>query len=160
MLTGKRRLLILISILLCLFFCSCEAVRGEPDMIPDDYGQSKPSISVTFLNNVEEADIWILPQTEDNLNSSLWGTPTVAKMRVGEHKACTVSNEGTGRYIVRIIDLDQAYYAASDVVLDDGYTIRFEMEETKYDASITVLDQNGNAAFVKESVFEGVFGAN
>ena len=120
----------------------------------------KPSISVTFLNNVEEADIWILPQTEDNPNSSLWGTPTVSKMRVGEQKAVTVSDEGTSRYIVRIIDCDQAIYAASDVVLDDGYTIRFEMEETKYDASITVLDQNGNAAFVKESVFEGVFGAN
>jgi len=120
----------------------------------------KPSISVTFLNNVEEADIWILPQTEDNPNSSLWGTPTVSKMRVGEQKAVTVSDEGTGRYIVRIIDCDRAIYAASDVVLDDGYTIRFEMEETKYDASITVLDQNGNAAFVKESVFEGVFGAN
>lgn len=120
----------------------------------------KPSISVTFLNNVEEADIWILPQTEDNPNSSLWGTPTVSKMRVGEQKAVTVSDERTGRYIVRIIDCDQAFYAASDVVLDDGYTIRFEMEETKYDASITVLDQNGNAAFVKESVFEGVFGTN
>lgn len=160
MLTGKRRLLILISVLLCLFFCSCGAVQGEPDMIPNDHGHSKPSISVTFLNNVEEADIWILPQTEDNMNSSLWGTPTVSKMRVGEQKAVTVSDEGTGRYIVRIIDCDQAIYAASDVVLDDGYTIRFEMEETKYDASITVLDQNGNAAFVKESVFEGVFGAN
>ena len=149
MLTGKRRLLILTSVLLCLLFCSCGAVQGEPDMNPDNQSRSQSSISVTFLNNVEEADIWILPQTEDNLKTSLWGTPTVSKMRVGEQKAITISDEGTGRYIVRIIDSDQAFYAAG-----------FETDETKYDAAISVLDQNGDTVFVKENVFEGVFGAN
>ena len=160
MLTGKRRLLILTSVLLCLLFCSCGAVQGEPDMNPDNQSRPQSSISVTFLNNVEEADIWILPQTEDNLKTSLWGTPTFSKMIIGDQKTCTVSDEGTGRYIVRIIDCDQAFYAASDVVLNDGYMIRFETDETKYDASITVLNKNGAIVSSNENVFEGVFGAN
>ena len=160
MLTGKRRLLILTSVLLCLLFCSCGAVQGESDMNPDNQSRSQSSISVTFLNNVEEADIWILPQTEDNLKTSLWGTPTFSKMIIGDQKTCTVSDEGTGRYIVRIIDSDQAFYAAGDIPLEDGYTIRFQTDETKYDAAISVLDQNGDTVFVKENVFEGVFGAN
>ena len=73
MLTGKRRLLVLTSVLLCLLFCSCGAVRGEPDMNPDNQSRSQSSISVTFLNNVEEADIWILPQTAEKINKSQKG---------------------------------------------------------------------------------------
>lgn len=120
----------------------------------------KPSISVTFLNNVEEADIWILPQTEENLKTSLWGTPTISKMSVGEQKAVTIGDEGTGKYIIRIIDCDHAFYATSDLALDNSYTIRFETYETKYDAAITVLDKNGAIVSSNENVFEGVFGAN
>lgn len=156
---SKRLMLLPIIILLCLLFCSCGAGQGRADMNPTQ-SPLKPSISVTFLNNVEEADIWILPQTEENLKTSLWGTPTISKMSVGEQKAVTIGDEGTGKYIIRIIDCDHAFYATSDLALDNSYTIRFETYETKYDAAITVLDKNGAIVSSNENVFEGVFGAN
>ena len=158
--TDKRNLLILLSVLLCFLFCSCGTEQGETDMNPDHHDRPKTSISVTFLNNVDDADIWILPRTEDNLKTSLWGTPTISKLRIGEQKSCAVNSEGTGRYIIRIIDSNHAYYAAGDVILDDGYMIRFQSDETKYEATIAISDKDGKAVSSYENVFQGTLGAN
>ena len=148
-----------ILLIICLFLCSCKEEQGESNMNQLNETESKGA-SVTFINDVEEADIWIIPQTEENLNSSVWGTPTFSKMRAGEKETHILSDEGTGKYIVRIIDTDQAYYASNDIVLDNHYTVRFETDGAKYDAQIVVLDEKGNIVSSFENVFEGVFGAN
>ena len=116
------------------------------------------TVSVTFVNEVEEADIWILPQTEENLKTSLWGTATVSKLKAGEKKAVSVNDNGDGQFIVRIIDVGGAYYAASGVSLQNGYTIRFKTEDAMYESAIEVVDENGVLLFSKQA-FQGVFGA-
>ena len=63
------------------------------------------------------------------------------------------------KYIVRIIDTDKAYYSASDITLDDGYTVRFQTDETKFEAVIEVLDQSSEVVSSGKA-FRGVFGAN
>ena len=70
-------------------------------------------ISVTFVNGVEDADIWILPQTDENLGTTLWGTPTLKDSVKDTIGTCRIEG-GAENYIVRIIDADEAYYAARD----------------------------------------------
>ena len=119
--------------------------------------EPKNTISVTVVNDVEEADIWILPQNERNLKTSLWGTATIRKLIVGGSSAVSVGV--SEKYIVRIIDTDKAYYSASDITLDDGYTVRFQTDETKFEAVIEVLDQSSEVVSSGKA-FRGVFGAN
>ena len=40
----------------------------------------RESLCVTFVNNVETADVWVLPQTNENLKSSLWGTASAKNL--------------------------------------------------------------------------------
>ena len=115
--------------------------------------------AVTFINDVEKADIWILPQTKENLKTSLWGTATISKLKPGEKKTISINDFEEGRYIVRIIDDDKAFYSANDIVLKENYTIRFKTDETKYEAELVTLDQNGEAVS-KTEAFQGVLGAN
>lgn len=121
--------------------------------------ESNKTISVTFINDVEKADIWILPQTKENLKTSLWGTATISKLKPGEKKTISINDFEEGRYIVRIIDDDKAFYSANDIVLKENYTIRFKTDETKYEAELVTLDQNGEAVS-KTEAFQGVLGAN
>ena len=121
--------------------------------------ESNKTISVTFINDVEKADIWILPQTKKNLKTSLWGTATISKLKPGEKKTISINDFEEGRYIVRIIDDDKAYYSANDIILKENYIIRFKTDETKYEAELVTLDQNGEAVS-KTEAFQGVFGAN
>jgi len=121
--------------------------------------ESNKTISVTFINDVEKADIWILPQTKENLKTSLWGTATISKLKPGEKKTISINDFEEGRYIVRIIDDDKAYYSANDIILKENYIIRFKTDETKYEAELVTLDQNGEAVSTTEA-FQGVLGAN
>lgn len=144
----KKLILILTGALMCVFFVSCKAATEE----------AANNISLTIENNVEEADFWILPQTVKNVKTTVWGTPTVSKMKSGERK--TVSVPDGEKYIVRVIDSQSAYYAANEVVLANNNTLRFQTSGSKYDAALAVIDENGNTVSTKENVFEGALGAN
>ena len=148
----KKYRLILCGAVLCLLCCSCQTEQGGSDMKPES-----TTISATFVNDVEETDVWILPQTEENLKTSLWGTPTFSKTKAGEKRTGSVPAGET--YILRMIDSAHAYYAANDLVLEDGCTVHFRTDGTNYDAQIDVTDKNGNTLTAGRSVFEGVFGA-
>ena len=118
-----------------------------------------PSISVSFQNEVEEADVWVLPQTEENRKTSLWGTPSAGKLGLGETAELSLTNaENAEAWLVRIIDVDKAYYSAQDLKLEDGCTVVFKSEGSKFDAVIEVQDQNGAVVYTAEA-FTGVLGA-
>lgn len=119
--------------------------------------ESGKTISVTFVNEVEEADIWILPQTEENLQTSLWGVATIPKLKSGVQKTVGI-NGNQEKYIVRIIDVDQAYYSANDIALDENYMIWFRTDESKFEAKLVTSDPRGNSV-TSENIFQGVFGA-
>lgn len=119
-----------------------------------------PSLTVTFRNEVEEADVWLLPQTGENQKTSLWGTPSAAALGVGEAAELSLTNpENAEAWLVKIIDDDKAHYAAQDLKLEDGYTLVFKSEGSKFDAVIEVQDQTG-AVIDSAEAFTGVLGAN
>lgn len=118
-----------------------------------------PTVSVSFQNEVEEADVWLLPQTEENLKTSLWGTPSAGALGKGESAELTLMNpEYAEAWLVRIIDRNKAYYSAQDLKLEDGYTVIFKSEGSKFDAVIEVHDASGNLVFSAKA-FTGTLGA-
>ena len=118
-----------------------------------------PTVSITFQNEVEEADVWLLPQTEENLKTSLWGTPSAGALEKGASTELTLTNpEYAEAWLVRIIDRDKAYYSAQDLQLEDGDTVVFKSEGSKFDAVIEVHDASG-AVFFSAKAFTGVLGA-
>ena len=118
-----------------------------------------PSISVTFQNEVEEADVWVLPQTEENRKSSLWGTPSAEKLGPGESVELSLTQaQNAEAWLIRIIDDEKAFYSAQDLKLEDGFALIFKSEGSKFDAVIEVQDQNGTVVYTAEA-FTGVLGA-
>ena len=51
------------------------------------------SFRVTFVNNVETADVWVLPQTDENRNSSLWGTASAKNLEANTQCGIALSKE-------------------------------------------------------------------
>lgn len=118
-----------------------------------------PTVSISFQNEVEEADVWLLPQTEENLKTTLWGTPSAGALEKGASAELTLTNPGYAEaWLVRIIDRNKAYYSAQDLKLEDGYTVVFKSEGSKFDAVIEVHDTNGNLVSSAEA-FTGALGA-
>lgn len=143
-----------VILMLSLFGC------GRPKKTEDHTVDALPRETkrVMVLNEVQTADVWIVPQTDESLKSSLWGKAAAGKLGKGEKREVRIAAAEDGTYIVRIIDDEHAYYAVNDVTLDDGYSVRFTTADTKYDAVIGVYDADGNEVGVQDA-FTGVFGA-
>ena len=77
--------------------------------------------TIAMVNSVNEADIWILPKTEENLKTTLWGTATAGKMQLHESREVQLEAPAdNGLYIFRMIDTDKMYYSAEDIVIEAG----------------------------------------
>ena len=96
--------------------------------------QSEMEISsnrtVTFLNAVRDADVWILPRTAANLKTTVWGMPTIPKSKTGEPRRIPLSEPGDGGlYIFRMIDEEGFFYSADGIALEDGWRMKIEGED-------------------------------
>ncbi len=122
-----------------------------------------PRINVVFTNEAEEADIWIIPQTEDNMKTGIWGKATIAKLPVNEKRELVLDKAWDAEHwIINIIAGDQ-YYSALDIVLEEGYSIIFGSETEESSGVqikfIEILDCNGDSVYKNKDVFIGAFGA-
>ena len=117
-----------------------------------------PTVSVCVVDECAEADLWILPQTEENLHTTLWGPATV-HLAEGEQADLVLQGAYDGDpFLIRIIDGDSGYYAANDVILHEGDRIVFRSgsDGTRYDARIEILDGDGAVVSSYEEIFTGV----
>ena len=68
-----------------------------------------PQINVTFINEVKEADVWILPQTDENINSSTWGQATITKLPANEERSIdlqeSLESKTGSSILLRIINI-------------------------------------------------------
>ena len=134
-------------------------IEGDGTVTHVNDTEPKDVITVTFRNEIEDADIWILPQTDENLKTSLWGTATIGGLDRGAEKTVTVSDVSSNNiYIIRIIDDDSAYYSVDNVYLDDGYSINFTTNDRRYESTIDVTDDHGELLSSQEA-FTGMFGS-
>ncbi len=130
----KKAFSVALCLLILLLLCSCKA-KEQNNMNTDK--------AVTFINGVTEADLWILPKTQENLKTTLWGTATAASIGTGESRQVPLCEGGDdGLYLIRMIDTDKFYYSANDVTLKEGWTL--EVKEHEYHrVTLEVKDENG-----------------
>ena len=128
--------LIVLCLLMLLVLGGCKP--GKPNEPQPETGKS-----VCFINEVKEADVWILPETEKNLKTTVWGTATAAKVQPGELRRVPLCEPGSsGRYLLRMIDTDSFYYSANSLMLADGWTITLKEDEA-HAVTAVVTDSNG-----------------
>ena len=99
--------------------------------------------TVNFVNGVKDADVWILPETEENLKTTLWGTATASGVKTNESCKAPLCDAGDdGLYIIRMIDTDNIFYSANGIALEAGWTVRITGEDLK-SVKVEVTDENG-----------------
>lgn len=99
--------------------------------------------TLIFINSVKDADVWILPQTQENMKTSLWGTATLSDVRTGESRKAPLCEPGDGGlYIIRMIDTDGFFYSVSGVSLEAGMTLHIRSDDSN-GVSLDVKDKNG-----------------
>ena len=122
--------------MILLLFSSCQT-KGETET------ETADSRTVTFVNDVQDADVWILPQTQENLKTTLWGTATISKVKTGESRVSPLCQPGEdGLYLFRMIDTDRFYYSVNGVVLKADWTMQIK-GETPRSVTLEVTDEHG-----------------
>ena len=105
--------------------------------------ETKNDPTVTFINSVHDADVWILPQTPENLKTTVWGTATLSKTKTGESRQAPLCEPGEdGQYIFRMIDTNHCFYSANGLILEAGWSMEIKGEDL-YSLTIEVSDENG-----------------
>ena len=131
-----KKLLIAALLTLALLLGGCAAERTE-DM-------ETPKNTVTVINGMNDADIWLLPDTAENRKTTMWGAATVRA-----ESNCTVTAElgeagDGGLYLFRMIDSDGFYYSANELRLEPGCTLRIYGEDIM-SPSLEVARADGSA---------------
>ncbi len=133
----KRAGLIVGCLLMLLFLFGCTSEELE-DM------NTKNNKTVTFINEVNEADVWILPKTEENLKTTVWGKATISKIKKNESRKAVLCEAGdNGLYIFRMIDTDSFYYSANDITLKADWSLKIK-EKDLNSFVLEVTDENGD----------------
>ena len=105
--------------------------------------KTKTAGTFTVINDVKEADIWILPETDKNKNTSVWGKATASKVKTGENREVSLCEPGdNGYYILRMIDSDSFFYSSNGIELKSDYTLRIKETDSKKIVAET-LDEKG-----------------
>jgi len=143
-----KKILSFTILILGLCLCACEAKEAEEEIEMDN--TPKETIGITFINEVEEADVWIIPNTEENRSTSLWGTATVAKSLPGTEYGAELTKSENDEYLLYMIDVGEMYYEAGAITLLQGYTVT--ISEEGYETEILIADAEGKIV-LKKSIF-------
>ncbi len=132
----KKMILFVICLLILFLLCGCKTKSQNAAGTTDDK-------FVTIVNSVKDADIWILPDTEKNRKTTVWGEATVSKTKAGESSQAPLCGPGDdGLYLFRMIDIDSFFYSASGILLEDGWVLEIKGDNLQ-SFSIEVTDKDG-----------------
>ena len=151
---GKRWLVFLLGVMVMSGLVGC----GKPKDGEAQTAAVTEEITVGFVNEVAEADVWVLPQTPENLKTTRGGAATVSGLAAGERQDLRLSRtEQDQVWMVRILDRDHGYYAARDLALEEGYCLEFRSDGDRLQAVLRVLDRDGKEISSQEA-FVGTLG--
>ena len=151
--------------IVCLMLCCLSGVllfgcrqpqSADPAPEPEPKQETEaPRVRVTVVNEVQEADVWILPENDAIKKTTLWGTATIAKLAVFDKQEADIQPpEEAGTYIFRMIDTEHFYYSANGVLLHEGDAIRICGTENPMEFLLEVTEAGGTLA-ATYSVFCG-----
>ncbi len=102
-------------------------------------------LTVTFVNEVETGDVWLLENTEENLKTSVWGKAHIKGAASGSKNTLTVPRSSDDTYLFRMIDEDGLYFESDAITIKDGYTIKVSRGADEYDtATLEIADSTGD----------------
>lgn len=132
----KKTALIIVFLMAMLIACGCE--NGEQSNM-----EIEKTKQITFISELNSADVWILPQTEQNLKTTVWGTAIISKADTSESVSAMIPEPSDdGLYILRMIDTDGYYYSANGLTIEAGWTVKIFGEDLN-SVKIEVTDENG-----------------
>ena len=132
----KKTALIIVFLMAMLIACGCE--NGEQSNM-----EIEKTKQITFINELNSADVWILPQTEQNLKTTVWGTAIISKADTDQSVSAMIPEPSEdGLYIFRMIDTDGYYYSANGLTIEAGWTVKILGEDLN-SVTIEVTDENG-----------------
>lgn len=128
----RKAILIAICLVMLAALCACGGSENE-------ITEPLSSKTVTFINGIADADVWILPETQENLKTTVWGKATLPGIKAGESREFTLCEPGDdGLYILRVIDNGGFFYSANGIALDDGTTLRITGDDRQsFKAEVT-----------------------
>lgn len=113
--------------------------------------QELEHIEISFTNQLNESDIWIIPDTESNRKTTTWGTATLSKMKINDKKSAYIvkSIKSENSYLIRLIDVDKMFYSADAVIINNNDSIIIKKGNEPMSAIVEVYDSNGkiNASY-------------
>ncbi len=102
------------------------------------------AITISFVNEVEPSDVWIIENTEANKKTSLWGMASIEKAQLEKEYTVTVREDSNNSYLLHMIDTDGVYYSADNVTLKDGYSMNIYKGDGEFEEIIlSVYDESG-----------------
>jgi hypothetical protein len=135
----KRKALLAACLLLGACLSGCTAAKD-----------AKPAAAIAFVNEAEEADLWIVPDTPENRKTTVWGTATASGLGLNETAAVSLDAlGGPGTYLIRMIGRRGMYYEVNGVVLEDGYTVRLRTGPG-LEVTVEVTDADGETVATYE----------
>lgn len=101
-------------------------------------------MDIKVENQLVTTDIWILPDTAENRKITVWGTATIKDFAIGDE--CSVGlieSDTSNAYVVNMIDEDEMYYSAVDVIINQNDKIVITPGEEDMSANVEVYDEDG-----------------
>ena len=115
-----------------------------------------PVGTVTFINEVEETDVWILPDTEENRKLP-YSRPTIDDLAL--NGTSEVSLEAEGDYVFHMFASGGMYYGVEGVALRAGGTVRFVRQGFEFALEVTGGEGNPVSSYeVFGAMFDGASG--
>lgn len=132
---NRKKTVLIACLIAVLFLCGCATKENNMKL--------EKNKAIVFTNKVTDADLWILPMTEKNLKTTVWGIPSSSKVKTGESRRVSLCEPGSnGLYILRMIDTDSFFYSADSIKLEPDWKLTISGEDLQ-SVSVEVTDENG-----------------
>ncbi len=102
-------------------------------------------IDVVVTNELVNADIWIIPDTEKNRKASVWGSATLPEFEVMGSKEARILkiNGSDDMYLIRMIDEEKMLYSVDGITLVKGQKIIIRKGSADMTAVVEVYAEDG-----------------
>ena len=132
----KKVVLIVMCFLTLLPFGGCKRKQPNPP-------ESRRIGTVTLRSSIAQADVWLLPDTQKNRKTTVWGAASAAGVKAGETRTAALSEPGdNGLYLLRMIDADGFYYEANGLPLQAGWSVEIKGDGLQ-SMTVEVTDETG-----------------
>lgn len=121
--------------------------RKKDEKLPNNDEIPVEKIRVFIKNNVANADVWIIPNTEKNRKTTVWGAAT-AKISYKDECTADVVLSENGEYLFRMIDYRQTFYASKCIPIMNGFSVVVS-EKNEY-ILLEIRDINAEIVYSEE----------